>query len=148
MKTIHRILYFSAIALVLAIAPSAIAQPDSSTLTVHVVGLKGDNGRVCVALYNNADLYPKEGKHNRLGCNSIKDRESKVILNKLPLGSYAAIAFHDEDMDGKLKRNFIGIPREGVGSSRNAKGHPPKFKDAKFHVGVDPKTIQIRLRYP
>jgi len=38
-------------------------------------------------------------------------------------GTYAVSAFHDENSNGKLDRNFMGIPREGVGASNNAKGH-------------------------
>ncbi len=32
-------------------------------------------------------------------------------------GRYAVTAQHDEDGDGKLKTNFIGMPKEGVGIS-------------------------------
>jgi len=38
-------------------------------------------------------------------------------------GRYAVSVFHDENSNGKMDTNFIGIPREGVGASNNAKGH-------------------------
>jgi len=39
---------------------------------------------------------------------------------------------HDENSNGKMDTNFIGMPREGVGASNNAKGHmgPLKFRAA------------------
>jgi len=39
------------------------------------------------------------------------------------VGKYAVSVFHDENSNGKLDTNFLGIPREGVGASNNAKGH-------------------------
>jgi uncharacterized protein (DUF2141 family) len=43
-------------------------------------------------------------------------------------------AFHDENDNGKLDTNWIGIPKEGLASSNNAKGRmgPPKWRDASF----------------
>ena len=63
----------------------------------------------------------------------------------MPVGSYAASIQHDEDGDGKLKTNFIGIPKEGVGISNNPGGIP---RWAKSQVAVNgPTTIAITLRY-
>jgi uncharacterized protein (DUF2141 family) len=43
-------------------------------------------------------------------------------------------AYHDENGNGALERSFLGIPKEGVALSNNARGHlgPPKLKDARF----------------
>jgi hypothetical protein len=39
-----------------------------------------------------------------------------------------------KNSNGKLDRNFMGSPKEGVGASNDAKGSfgPPKFADARF----------------
>jgi uncharacterized protein (DUF2141 family) len=52
---------------------------------------------------------------------------------------YAVSVFHDENSNGKLDRNLLGIPREGVGASNNAVGHfgPLKFDDAAFQPPVN-----------
>ena len=49
-------------------------------------------------------------------------------------GDYAVSVFHDENSNGKLDRNFMGMPKEGVGKSNDAAGHfgPPKYDDARF----------------
>jgi uncharacterized protein (DUF2141 family) len=48
-----------------------------------------------------------------------------------------------------LDANILGIPKEGVGASNDAKGHfgPPKFKDAKFLVEGNPQTLVIHIHY-
>ncbi len=121
----------------------------SSEIAVQILGVQGTDGMVCVALYNDPDSYPDEKKRFRIKCGAIKDGKSFVAFKNLPEGTYAAFAFHDADVNGKIKKNFIGIPKEGVGASRGAKGFmgPPKFKDAQFKVGEKRKFIQIKLKY-
>jgi uncharacterized protein (DUF2141 family) len=56
---------------------------------------------------------------------------------------------HDENGDGKLERNFLGVPKEGVGASNDARGRmgPPKWKDARFELKPDGSRIQIHVMY-
>jgi uncharacterized protein (DUF2141 family) len=66
-------------------------------------------------------------------------------------GTYAVSVFHYENGNGKLDTNFMGMPREGVGASNDARGHfgPPKFAAAAFRfssVRIDLK-ITINLNY-
>jgi len=122
---------------------------DAGTLAVQVVGVQGEAGAVCVALYRDEDTYPDEGKELLLSCGKITEGTALLIFKDLAPGDYAAFAFHDADGDRRLKKNFIGMPKEGVGASRGAKGFmgPPKFEDAKVAVGPGKKHIRIKLKY-
>jgi uncharacterized protein (DUF2141 family) len=64
-------------------------------------------------------------------------------------GTYAIAVYHDENSNGKLDSNFIGIPREGVGFSNNAKGHmgPPKFDAAAFRFSGGALELKIVVAY-
>ena len=64
-------------------------------------------------------------------------------------GTYAVSTFHDENSNGKLDTNLLGIPTEGVGASNNAKGHfgPPKFDDAKFRFEGGRLDLKIAIDY-
>lgn len=119
------------------------------TISIRVTGLKNDKGQVCIALYNSPDTFPVDEKHFRATCAGIVGKTATIALPNIPPGQYAAFAFHDKDGDGKLKTNWLGIPKEGVGASRGAKGRmgPPKFKDAAFDVGKGGKQIQIAIQY-
>ena len=66
----------------------------------------------------------------------------------LPAGEYALIVFSDENGNQKLDRNFIGIPLEPIGFSRNysPKG-PPQFSHASFLLGEgDDLHMDVSLR--
>jgi uncharacterized protein (DUF2141 family) len=56
--------------------------------------------------------------------------------------------FHDENGNGKLDTNFLGIPREGVGVSNNKlrKLGPPTWEDSKFGLAGS-LTLDVVLHY-
>jgi uncharacterized protein (DUF2141 family) len=64
-------------------------------------------------------------------------------------GPYAVSVVHDENSNGRLDTNFIGIPREGAGASNNAKGHfgPPKFDAASFRYAGGQLELKIAITY-
>ena len=57
--------------------------------------------------------------------------------------------FHDENCNGKLDTKFMGIPREGVGASNDARGHmgPPKFDAAAFQFSGGRADLKITINY-
>jgi uncharacterized protein (DUF2141 family) len=135
----------------LLVAAAAHADgPTSGSLAVTVVGVRSDVGQACVALYDSADAFPKAGRERKSSCAAISGGRAVVAFADLPPGDYAVCAFHDEDGDRALKTNWIGMPKEGVGTSRGAKGFmgPPKFDDAKIAVKAGaPTEIRISLKY-
>jgi uncharacterized protein (DUF2141 family) len=72
-----------------------------------------------------------------------------VIIRDVPPGRYAAQAFHDRNGNGKVDRNFLGIPKEGVGFSNDAPTpmRAPHFADAMFVHGSEPQHIAFTLRH-
>ena len=71
-----------------------------------------------------------------------------LSFDGLPSGGYAVSLFHDENGNGKLD-TFVGIPREGVGFSRNPAlmFGPPKFNAARFAVGGGDVGEAVKVRY-
>ena len=51
----------------------------------------------------------------------------------------AVACYHDGNGNGKLDTNMLGIVKEGMGASRDAKGSmgPPKFDNAKVEMERD-----------
>jgi hypothetical protein len=65
-------------------------------------------------------------------------------------GTYAVIVFHDENQDGKLDKNFLGVPQEGYGASNNVRHlmSAPEFEEASFVVPAAAVTpIKVQVRY-
>lgn len=113
-------------------------------LTVTVSGVKNNTGAVKVGLYNSDGTFLKTTYKSL--ASEIKNNKAVVIFDNLPAGEYAISTYHDENNDGKLNRNAMGIPSEDYAASNNAKGFmgPPSYTDAKFTVGKDSK-IEITL---
>jgi uncharacterized protein (DUF2141 family) len=57
--------------------------------------------------------------------------------------------FHDENGNGKLDKNLVGLPKEGVGFSNTPGGRrlPPKFADARFAHDGAITTVAVQVGY-
>jgi uncharacterized protein (DUF2141 family) len=113
-------------------------------LTISVSGLKNNTGTVKVGLYNSEGTFLKT-VYKSLS-SEIKNDKAVVTFENLPAGEYAISTYHDENNNGKLDRNAMGIPSEDYAASNNAKGFmgPPAYNDAKFVINKDSK-IEITL---
>ncbi|MDT0651955.1 DUF2141 domain-containing protein [Autumnicola edwardsiae] len=103
-------------------------------IQVEITNCKSDQGFVLVALHNTEDSFLKE---EFLGRKSEINGEKVVVeFGNVPDGIYAISLFHDEDANGEMNTNFIGLPKENYGVSNNAPANfgPPKWNDAKFEV--------------
>jgi uncharacterized protein (DUF2141 family) len=71
------------------------------------------------------------------------------VFTDLPAGVYAVSVFHDENMNQKLDKNFVGVPKEGYGASNNPKKKmgPPSFEEAKFQLSGTEQSLEIKLMY-
>jgi uncharacterized protein (DUF2141 family) len=127
----------------LAVAAPARADP----LIVTVAGVRSDVGSVRVAVCSKANFLKPTCEH--VGSAPAKAGEVVVRLEAVPPGTWAAQAFHDEDDDGKVGTNLIGIPTEGLGFSNDVRFHfgPPSFNDAAFALGPGGGRIRFTLRY-
>jgi len=70
------------------------------------------------------------------------------MFTNLPAGIYAISVFHDENMNQKLDKNFVGVPKEGYGASNNPKKKmgPPTFEEANFQLN-GAQSLEIKLSY-
>ncbi|GGF11904.1 DUF2141 domain-containing protein [Flavobacterium limi] len=122
----------------------SIISAQNVKLTVAVSGLKNNTGVVKVGLYNSDGTFLKT-TYKSLS-SDIKNNKAVVTFTDLPAGEYAISTYHDENNNGKMDKNMMGIPSEDYAASNNAKGFmgPPSYKDAKFVIGKDSK-IEIVL---
>jgi uncharacterized protein (DUF2141 family) len=56
---------------------------------------------------------------------------------------------HDQNSNGVLDTNLLGIPQEGIGVSNNALNTfgPPIFEESCFNLNEPKKVIEITLDY-
>jgi uncharacterized protein (DUF2141 family) len=138
---------------VLLLASSALAQgqpPRENQIHVEIVGLRNDKGRALCALFSSADDFPKKADKAVARTTAvISNRHAVCDFPGVAPGTYAISVIHDENSNGKLDTNFIGIPREGVGASNDAKGQfgPPKFDAAAFRFPGGRRDLKITINY-
>jgi len=136
--------------LVLSAAAAAAQQAIENEIRADVGGLRSGNGKVMCALYSSAEGYPKDGnKAMAYSSSAILNGHGECKFTGIRPGKYAVSVFHDENSNGKLDANFMGIPKEGVGASNNAKGHfgPPMFEDAAFQFPGGHLELKIAMMY-
>lgn len=120
---------------------------SGAPLTVVVGNVRSNAGRVHVALCSQKSFL-KDDCALEASAPAQKGTTSVTFAN-VPPGEWAAQVFQDENGNKKVDRNFLGIPKEGVGFSRDAKivFSPPKWRDAVFSHEAKPQVIHLALRY-
>ncbi len=78
----------------------------------------------------------------------IRSKRAICVFRRVPNGTYALSAFHDENDNGELDRNFLGMPAEAYCTSRGARGTlgPPRFADARFRYAGGMVRLSARMR--
>ena len=137
----------------LLLLPSLLpAQPQKTdTLAVRIVHIRNTKGKIWVALFQSAQGFPEDdSKAFRIQESSIDPQTltAQVVFANVPQGVYAVSTFHDENLNGKVDKNLIGIPKEGYGTSNNPgrKMRPPTFEEAHFSSNTH-QPLEIRLIY-
>jgi uncharacterized protein (DUF2141 family) len=123
---------------------SSLMAAQNVNLTVAISGLKNNTGLVKVGLYNSDGTFLNATYKSITSV--IKNNGATVTFVGIPKGDYGISAYQDENSNGKLDKNMLGIPSEDFACSNNAKGFmgPPKYEDAKFSIN---KNLKINLKF-
>jgi uncharacterized protein (DUF2141 family) len=135
----------------LAYPGSLLGKQPGGRIVVEAEGFRNQRGDALYALFRSGAGFPKEPlKAARRVASGIAGSESRVVFDDVEPGEYAVSVMHDEDNDHELKTGIFGIPREGIGFSRDARGRmgPPKFSDAKLTIAEgENATVRIHMVY-
>ena len=125
----------------------AVSGNSGTSITIQVHNVRNNHGRVHV------DVCPRE-RFLADGCPwhanvPAQTGTTTITVPGVPPGDYAVQAFHDENSNDHIDRAMFGIPREGVGFSRDARIvlSPPSWHDAVFSHGITAQTLSFSLRY-
>jgi uncharacterized protein (DUF2141 family) len=125
--------------------------PSCPGIHVKVLNIRNRNGTVDCALFDSPAGFPREFLHSAQNVMVIKIRytEARCDFEAIPPGTYALAVIHDENSNGKLDTNWLGIPTEGYGFSNDAKAllGTPSFAAASFSYDGQTQDMTISLRY-
>ncbi|MBC6399941.1 MAG: DUF2141 domain-containing protein [Ekhidna sp.] len=115
---------------------------DICRLVVKVENIKEVKGSLKYAVYDHREKFLKVKDAFTFGNVEIVHNTMTFVVDSMKSGDYAVSIFHDENNNGELDTNFIGVPTEPYAFSNNAKGRfgPPRFEDCQFELE---ETTQI-----
>ncbi len=129
----------------------AFAQSACPGIHVKVLNIRNSTGTVACALFESPVGFPIEVLHSATNVMVIKIRktQARCDFEDIPPGTYAMAVIHDENMNGKLETNFLGIPTEGYGFSNDARGlvGAPSFSAARFTYDGRNLDLTMSLTY-
>ena len=133
-------------------SPLEAQTTGTATLTVRVTGARNAKGKIRVALFHDGKGFPNDASQAVRTQGADIDPQTlsaQVAFADLPAGVYAVSVFHDENMNEKLDKNFMGVPKEGYGASNNPKKKmgPPNFDETKFQLRGADQSVEIKLMY-
>ena len=116
-------------------------------LTVSVSGLKPLEGDLYIALHNRPEYFQEPDSAFMKMKVEVKKETELVKFENVPAGDYAIAVYHDENLDGKLDMNNLGLPKEGYGySTKNKVAGRAKFDQAAFAVSGN-DTVEVKMIY-
>lgn len=132
---------FAVLALVAAVAPAAAAD-----VAVALHGARSADGRLQVALVDAAGFA---GTAAPVAARELAPDPAGTCLafEGVAPGRYAVMVIHDENGNGRLDTNLVGMPVEGYGFSNNPRVmRRPTFDEAAFELGADGAALDIAIR--
>ena len=138
--------------LVVANLPTlAYAQASCPGIHVKILNIRNSTGTIACALFEAPDGFPSE--YLRYATNimviKIRDTQARCDFLDIPPGTYALAVIHDENRNGKLDINWLGLPTEGYGFSNDAKVlfSAPEFSAASFPYDGQNLELTLSLHY-
>ncbi len=135
----------------LAVAAATAGPLDAGELEIEVRGIRSDAGRIYVSVHAEVEnaVFPDAAGMVAGGWRLAREGRQRLLIRDLPPGRYAVNAFHDENGNGDLDANILGIPTEGYGFANDAAGFmgPPDFASASVAVSDEPGVANITLAY-
>jgi uncharacterized protein (DUF2141 family) len=139
--------------LLLLSAPIARSEPlpkpsrDCGELTVVVTGAATESGKIIIALCADGNQWANNTRPFRSAAVSLRNGGAEYVFSDMPLGTYAIKAFHDENGNGTMDKNALGMPIELYGFSNGARARygAPSFQSACFRLTKTREKIEIRI---
>jgi uncharacterized protein (DUF2141 family) len=123
---------------------SGAAGASAATVEVHVLKVAAGKGQIRVAVCDR-ERFLKQCAYT--ASMPAREGDNVIAVPGVPKGSWAVLAYQDENENGELDRNLIGIPKENYGFSRDAASRfgPPGFDDAAIQVDGELTVAAIKL---
>ena len=120
-------------------------------ISVTIKDIKTPNGQILMGIYKDGVSFDKEIAYKKVQAFKTKISNGTLVVEvKLEPGKYGISLMDDENFNGKMDYNFIGIPKEGFGFSNyyHTGLTKPKLKSFSFEVIENKNTkVEVKMKY-
>ncbi len=119
----------------------------TGTLTVDLQNIHSTKGIIWVGIYNSEENFMIKENAIVEGIKINNTGNLKYEFPNLEYGTYAIALFHDENYNGEMDFNVLGIPSEPFGFSGKPKSRwrMPTFHELKFEFKSPNLSLPIKL---
>lgn len=127
-------------------AAASCINAHAAEVTVRIDGIRAQAGLLKVALVDSPQGWDGTAAPVKADGAPAQGDTASFVFKDLAPGTYAVMISHDENGNGKLDSNIMGIPTEGYGFSNNpAVMRKPTWEEARFELAAD-QVIDVTLR--
>jgi uncharacterized protein (DUF2141 family) len=130
---------------------NGFAQTECPSINVKIQNINNSKGVIACAIFESAEGFPDKFLKfaSKVMITQIQGKDGSFEFSDIKPGKYAIAVIHDENYNGELDTNFLGIPTEGYGFSSGAKVtmSAPSFSDAEFSYDGGNLQMSISLNY-
>ncbi len=130
--------------------PNLSEVQQSGSICITVNNLRNGEGYLGIALFRSEEGFPEKSElAYALTGVELNGRNPEIVLDNIPFGTYAVCVLHDENRNMEMDKNWIGIPKEGFGTSNNPKIRfgPPEFDESGFVLDKETISMEITMKY-
>lgn len=131
----------------------AIAFAPSLCPGIHVKipNIKNSTGNIACGIFESPEGFPNRflGSAKAIMIRTIQETKAQCDFLDIPPGTYAIAVIHDENKNGELDTNWLGVPTEGYGFSNTTIDEfgAPAFSAASFSYDGQNIDLTISLNY-
>lgn len=138
---------FASFALAITVSLAAVGPAAAADLTVKLHGIRAQTGLVKIAVVGSQDAWDGKAAPVQAAGAPAHGEDATFSFKDLKPGEYAVMITHDENDNGKMDTNVMGMPLEGYGFSNNPRVmRKPTWDEARFTVTDGDVAIDVELR--
>lgn len=137
--------------LILLLGIHAMVIAQNFPIKLEIDSFRTLNGSVEVKIFENQEGFDKDiaVMHKVFNKQQCLDKGVFKAELLLPPGTYGLAIFDDENQDGEMNYNLVGMPKEGFGFSNyyHTGLTRPRFSEFSFTHNKSGKVLKIKIKY-
>ncbi|MEO1435439.1 MAG: DUF2141 domain-containing protein [Bacteroidota bacterium] len=125
---------------------TGLSAQETVNITLEISSIKSAGvGTIQFMLFDSGKGFPKNPEEAKfIGKVDNFQSSARYTFKNIPKGTYAIAAFQDQNKNGKIDSNMIGMPKEPVAASNQTKMAKPTFNRSAIDFQED-QTIQLQF---